>query len=362
VNVPPTLATIGTQTVDELTLLTVTNTATESNIHATNAGYFLLSAPAGMNIDNSGVITWTPSQLQSPSTNLITAMVTNTDIYDLTNTHLSATNTFTVIVREVNVAPVLPTISTRTVNALAPLTVTNSATESNIHASLGYSLLSAPPGASIDVNGIIHWTPTRPQGPGTNLITTVVTNTDVYDPVHPHLSATNTFTVIVHAPTLAPISNYTANVGQTLTFTNSATDNDTSRTLTFSLGVAPPGASITPATGAFTWRVPAARAGTSNYVQVIVTDNSSPPLNDTRSFAILVNPLAPVVLTPISYAGGHFTFSVSGSPGPDYVIQASGTFSNWTNLSTNTPVTLPFGFTDLRLISSNQFYRVMLNP
>jgi hypothetical protein len=348
--------------VDELTLVTFTNTATESNIHATNLGYFMLSAPAGVNIDNNGIVTWTPTQLQSPSTNFITTVVTNTDIYDLTNPHLSTTNTITVIVREVNVAPVLRAIPAQTVNALAPLTATNSATESNIHATLGYFLLSAPPGASIDATGIIHWTPTRPQGPGTNLIATVVTNTDVYDLIHPHLSATNTFTVVVYAPTLAPISNYTANAGQTVTFTNSATDNDPSRTLTFSLGVAPAGASITPGGGVFSWRVPAARAGTSNYVQVTVTDNSSPPLTDTRSFAIRVNPPAPVLLTPVNYAGRHFTFSVTGNPGPDYIIQASGTFSNWTNLGTNTPAALPFNFTDPRISSSNQYYRVLLGP
>jgi hypothetical protein len=362
VNIAPTLPNISTQTVDELTLLTVTNTATESNIHATNAGYFLLSAPAGVSINDNGVITWTPSQLQSPSTNLVTTVATNTDIYDLNNTHLNATNTFTVIVREVNVAPVLPAIPTRTVNALAPLTVTNTASESNIHATLGYFLLSAPPGAGIDASGVIHWTPTRPQGPGTNLIATVVTNTDPYDLLRPHLSATNSFTVIVYAPTLSPISNYTVNVGRILTVTNSATDNDPSRTLTFSLGAAPVGASITPATGVFSWRAAAARAGTSNYVQVIVTDNNSPPLSDTKSFAIFVNAIAPVVLTPVRYAGGHFTFSVNGSPGPDYIIQASGTFSNWTNIGTNTPAVLPFTFTDPRTGSSNQYYRVLLRP
>ena len=63
-------------------------------------------------------------------------MVTNTDPYDLVNPHLSATNSFTVVVREVNVAPVLPVIPDQTVNELTLLTVTNTATNANIHSAI----------------------------------------------------------------------------------------------------------------------------------------------------------------------------------------------------------------------------------
>ena len=100
-------------------------------------------------------------------------------------------------VNEVNVAPVLPVIATQTVNELALLTVTNTATESNIHSTLGYALLNPPAGMAIDTNGIITWTPQQNQSPSTNLVTTLVTNANPYDPVNPHLSATNAFTVIV---------------------------------------------------------------------------------------------------------------------------------------------------------------------
>jgi hypothetical protein len=46
-----------------------------------------------MVIDANGNITWTPEQNQSPSTNLVTTVVTNSNPYDLVNPHLSATNT-----------------------------------------------------------------------------------------------------------------------------------------------------------------------------------------------------------------------------------------------------------------------------
>src|ERR1700694_2883550 len=110
-----------------------------------------------MTISTNGVITWTPAQTQSPSTNLITTVVTNSNPYDLLNPQLTSTNTFTAIVRKVNVAPVLPVIPGQTVNELALLTFTNPATESNIHATLAYSLVNPPAGASINASGIITW-------------------------------------------------------------------------------------------------------------------------------------------------------------------------------------------------------------
>jgi hypothetical protein len=112
---------------------------------------------------------------------------------------LGATNAFTVIVNEVNVAPVLPVVGTQTVNELTLLTVTNTASESNIHSTLGYALVNPPAGMSIDTNGVITWTPQQNQSPSTNLVTTIVANSNPYDLVNPHLSATNTFTVIVKA-------------------------------------------------------------------------------------------------------------------------------------------------------------------
>jgi hypothetical protein len=364
VNVAPTLSNIATQTVNELSLLMVTNPASEFNIHATTTGYGLLNPPAGMTISTNGIIAWTPAQTNSPSTNLITTVVTNTDSFDLVNPHLTATNTFTVIVREVNFAPTLPNITRMTINALALLTVTNTATETNVHATLGYMLVNPPNGASIDTRGIITWTPSRPQGPGTNTITTVVTNTDAFDPINPHWSATNSFVVIVYAPTLAPINNAFVNVGQTVGFTASATDNDSTRTLTFSVASGP--GSIGLSSGAFSWRATATSAGSSNVVQVRVTDNSAPPLTDTKAFTIVVNSITPVEMTPIQYTNGLFVMQISGSVGPDYILQAASALGNnamWVNLQTNTPVSSPFSVTDTNAGAfTNRFYRVELRP
>jgi hypothetical protein len=119
---------------------------------------------------------------------------------------MSATNSFTVIVKEVNVAPVLPVVSTQTVSTSTLLTVTNTASEPNIHATtIGYQLVNPPAGMTININGIITWTPSTGQGPSTNTITTVVTNSDAFDLVNPQLTATNNFTVIVTGSTPLPM-------------------------------------------------------------------------------------------------------------------------------------------------------------
>ena len=205
VNVAPVLPIIPAQTINELTLLTVTNTATNSNIHSTIVGYALVNPPAGAAINASGVFTWTPSQNQSPGTNTITTVVTNANPYDLINPNLTATNSFTVIVREVNVAPALPVNPTQTVSELTLLTVTNTATNANIHSTIvGYALVNPPAGAAIDANGIFTWTPSQNQSPGTNTITTVVTNANPYDLLNPNLTATNSFTVVVREVNVAP--------------------------------------------------------------------------------------------------------------------------------------------------------------
>ena len=76
---------------------------------------------------------------------------------------LSSTNSFNVIVIEVNTAPYfLGTPANQTINAFNTLVVTNAAGDSDIPANpLTYSLLNPPAGMTIDPNtGVITWTPT----------------------------------------------------------------------------------------------------------------------------------------------------------------------------------------------------------
>ena len=307
VNLAPVLPVQPDRVVDELTPLTVTNTATEPNIHSVTIGYVLVSPPAGANISSSGVITWTPSQLQSPSTNVITTVVTNSNPYDLIHPQLTATNSFTVIVREVNLAPVLPVQIDRVVNELTTLTVTNTATEPNIHSvTIGYGLISPPAGASIDGNGIITWTPSQLQSPSTNLITTVITNSNPYDLVNPQLRATNSFTVIVREVNLAPVlpvqPDRIVDELTTLTVTNTATEpNIHSLTIGYGLINPPAGATIS-ASGVITWTPSQLQSPGTNVITAVVTNSNPydlihPQLTTTNSFTVIVREvnLAPVL-------------------------------------------------------------------
>jgi len=127
-------------------------------------------------------------------------------VTDTGTTPLSATNSFTVVVNEVNLPPVLPAQSDRTVAQLATLVVTNTATDSDIPANiLTYTLIDPPQGAQIDAKGIITWTPTALNELGANIVTTVVTDYSPGAVNSQHLSATNSFAVTVAAPVPPPI-------------------------------------------------------------------------------------------------------------------------------------------------------------
>jgi len=200
-NARPVFAALPTNTflVNELTTLNVTNTASDLNVPTETLTYSLVTGLPGMTLNSAtGLFAWTPPQTNSPSTNVVSVAVANNGVPSL-----SATNTFTVIVVEVNQAPTLGTIGTQILTLLQPFSLTNSATETNIHSTTaGYVLLSPPAGASINASGLITWTPAASQTLTTNTITTVVTNSDPYDLVNPHLSATNSFLAIVLPATI----------------------------------------------------------------------------------------------------------------------------------------------------------------
>ena len=88
------------RTINVLTTLTVTNTATDSDLPANALVYSLLDPPAGASIDSAGIITWTPSILQAGTTNLITTIVA-----DNGSPSLTATNSFTVVVGVLDAPP-----------------------------------------------------------------------------------------------------------------------------------------------------------------------------------------------------------------------------------------------------------------
>ena len=90
----------------------------------------------------------------------------------------------------------LPFQVNRTIDALTPLVVINTATDSDTNATLSYTLtstVSGLPAPGIDANGSITWTPTLAQAGTINTFTTFVTDNGL-----PPISATNSFTVTIN--------------------------------------------------------------------------------------------------------------------------------------------------------------------
>jgi len=200
----------------------------------------------------------------------------------------TASSDQTMLAHKRNTPPVLPIQGDRTISALATLTVTNTATDSDTPPqTLTFQLLSPPAGAAISSGGVITWTPSTDQALTTNTITTVVT-----DSGSPPLSATNSFLVTVTPANTPPIlpaqDDVTLAELTTLTVTNTATDADSPpNSLTYALLAAPAGATIS-SSGVITWTPAEAQGPSTNMMTTRVTDNGMPPLSATNNFAVVV--------------------------------------------------------------------------
>jgi hypothetical protein len=204
-NQAPILTVPGDQTIDELSTLTLTNTATDLDLPANTLTFGLISGPSGISVNPiTGVLTWTPSEAQGPSTNVITVRVT-----DNGSPPLSDTKSLTVIVREVNRPPTINSIVNQLIAVGSTLEVRITASDPDLPANpLFWELLNPPAGAQIDLSsGRFQWTPTAAQAPSTNVITVKVT--DGRTPPQPGdgvpaLSDTNSFTVVVSTAGVKP--------------------------------------------------------------------------------------------------------------------------------------------------------------
>jgi alpha-tubulin suppressor-like RCC1 family protein len=168
----------------------------------------------------------------------------------------------------------------------------------------------------------------------------------------------------VHTPpVLAQPLDYNVNVGQMVTFTGSVTEDDSTRKLTFSLDSAPAGAQVSSDAGIFTWRPPLSASDTTNSIVLRVTDDGVPPLSDFKLFTVTVNPVEPVGVSAVVENDGKFHLRITGSTGPDYIVQASDDLTHWVNIQTNSAASMPFDFVDSQSGSAtHRFYRVRLGP
>jgi hypothetical protein len=111
------LPSVADQTIAARSFLSVTNTATDPDLPANNLFYRLLARPpgalpdqlvnppAGAKIDTNGLVTWTPTLAEAPSTNIFTVIVTDDGFPPL-----STTNSFMVTVLAPPAAPAISSL------------------------------------------------------------------------------------------------------------------------------------------------------------------------------------------------------------------------------------------------------------
>jgi hypothetical protein len=136
------------------------------------------------------------------------------------------------------------------------------------------------------------------------------------------------------APSLNPIANQTITLGQTVTFTATATDPDLPlQSLAYSLDAgAPSGATIGSASGQFSWTPNAAQAPSTNNITVRVTDNGIPARSAARVVNIIVRVPPQIAIGKIGANQVSITFDTI--PGRTYRVdfKDSLTDAQWTPL------------------------------
>lgn len=105
-NTAPILNAVSDVTIDEQVPLALTLTATDPDVPAQTLTFSLVTGPAGMTVSPAGQVSWTPSVSAGPSTNTVTARVSDGSLTDDV--------TFKVIVRDTVGLPVVLTRSTLT--------------------------------------------------------------------------------------------------------------------------------------------------------------------------------------------------------------------------------------------------------
>ncbi|MEO7454257.1 MAG: putative Ig domain-containing protein [Fimbriimonadales bacterium] len=283
---------VGDQFVDEHTLMSVSVPINNPGGGPVTWG---VTGPPGMSISPSGVITWTPGELDGGTSHIV-------DV-EATVGASTATTSFTVNVIETNTPPVIDPISDVTIDEGGTAMADANASDSDVPVQgPTFSLASGPGGASVNPStGEFSWVTDEADGPGAHQVTI-----RVRDDGSGLLTDETTFTVFVEevnqAPTLNPISDKEVTAGANLTFAVSATDPDQpANQLTYTLEPgAPGGASIDPFSGQFDWTPSAGEVG-DHTVTVRVTDDGDPAMSDTEEFMVTVNAASLV----IAYTGDH---------------------------------------------------------
>jgi hypothetical protein len=268
-------------------------------------------APSGMSINaTTGLIEWTPT-----GADLDDHSVT-VKVEDSGAPQLSATQSFTVTVLEVNDPPTINSSAVPTATQDALYTYDVDAIDPNAGDTLTFSLDVAPSGMTVDpASGEIQWTPTNAQV-GSNDVTVRVEDTG-------GLFDTQIFSINVinvnDPPTIISTPVTTGTEGTPYTYDVDASDPDAGDTLTFSLDAAPSGMTINASSGLIQWTPTSG----DHPVTVKVEDSGGPQLSATQSFTVTVAPLSATKFFVVdSGVDGTFEYQADGTPMENYGLAA----------------------------------------
>jgi len=359
------LANVPSQTnyiITEFSNLTVTNTATDTNVPPNVLSYVLLVTPAVTNAaigSNTGIITWTP---QVPGDYTFTTVVTGTNPDVPSATPLSATNSFTVTV--LPVAPINITIS--------------SITSTNIGGTNGLLLTWFAPSNDLFQ---VQWTPTLAPA-----IWSTFTNPPAvsYNTNFP-ASATNAQFNFFDDGSQAPFgstrfyrllllqaanvlafpapTNLTVNVGGNIIVTNVATDSSPTAVLTYILASSPAGASINSTNGVITW-TNATPPGLAARFTTAVSDDGTPAAYATNTFTVFVAPFPSI--TNVTVTATNTVLAWAAPTNDTFNVRWTTNLASpviWTAfLQTASSTNGIFTFTDTNAPFLLKFYQLILLP
>ena len=281
VNDPPVLTSPGNRQVSEGELLTFTLSATDPDGDPVTFGY-TGTLPAGASLTPAGVFAWTPDP-DDAGTYPVTFTVSDGSLTD--------SNTVTITVTNVNRPPVLTDPGPQSGAEGQALTFTLSGSDPDGD-TLTYSADTLPAGATLDpATGAFSWTPDYDDA-GSYPVTFTASDGTATDAETVTITVTNTN----RPPELASPGNQAVAENAALAFTLSASDPD-GDTVTYGTSAAlPAGATLDPATGAFSWTPTYDQAG-SYPITFTASDGTA---TDTETITITVtNTNRPPVFDPV---------------------------------------------------------------
>ncbi len=287
VNTGPTItSTAGTSaTEDVLYQYDLSLTDEDDNNNGTDLTFSLSNQPDGMEISDTGEITWTPSEGQGNASS-IKVTVSDGGEDDASGDD----ETFSISVTAVNDAPQIT--STAGISAIEDVQFEYQVEVSDPDDSgtnLSYSLSGEPSGMAVSVSGLITWTPSNSDDSSGEVTLTVSDGGE-----DGAAAAQEVFTVSVigvnTGPTITSTAPTTANESELYEYTLAVTDADDANNgvdLTYALSNEPDGMSIT-SVGVISW-TPSEGQGNANNIQVSVSDGGeNGTAAATETFSIVV--------------------------------------------------------------------------